>query len=422
MKMRLVNKKSVVPALVMNCHYNGLSLIQALGRHGISAVAVDSTRGIGTRSRYADYLKVPDPGKDRKAFIKTLVEFGANFEEKPIIFPTNDHWAEALAWGAEELSQHYRLCVADLKIIELLLDKERFGRWAMDNDIKVPSVWSASEALEKRKKISFPVAVKANTRRRSGQAADSATQARNADRFRFVPCSDEKELTDKLEEAKSNGVPVFCQQVVNGRSDAMRTIGIYANNGNVLGLVYGRKVKGFPAQYGDCIVGQAEPAPDWARDLAIKCCGLLGYTGIAELEVMIDKNTGDRHLIEINPRSWSWVGIGPTAGVDLAWIAYQDMVYDIQPEKWIEGCADGQSVYYAKILADFQNTVFWYRFSSAPEWAQSPIVWKKAFKGKGGVYAEFSRDDLVVSFFSLLASGRQFAANAYKVIRGYRFD
>lgn len=417
-----MNKILKTSVLVMNCHYNGLSLIQSLGRRGISVIAVDSKRSIGTRSRYADYLNIADPSKDRAGFIKSLVEFGSAFEVKPIIFPTNDHWAEALAWGAEELSVYYHLCVTDIDTVSLLLDKEKFGRWAMDNDIQVPYIWSSIEAFESADSLKYPVAVKANTRRRSGQVEDAASKAKHADRLRFVLCNNEIELKSKLAEAESVGVPVFCQQVVNGRSDAMRTIGVYANKGKIYGLVYGRKLKGFPAQYGDCIVGQAEAVPDWARDLAVKCCSLLGYTGIAELEVMIDENTGSRHLIEINPRSWSWVGVGPCAGVDLSWIAYQDMVHDIQPDKCIEGCADGQPVYYTKVLADFQNTVFWYRFSTAPEWAQSPRDWKKTFKGKRGVYAEFSRDDLGVSFFSLLISARQFFANAYKLIRGYRFD
>lgn len=417
-----MKKHNKTIALVMSCHYNGLSLIQALGRRGISVVAVDSKRGIGTHSRYGEYFQVPDPGQDREAFIKALVEFGSRLEEKPLIFPTNDHWAEALAWGADELSKYYRLCVADIKTIELLLDKERFGRWAMENDIQVPRVWSVNETLQRVQEISYPIAVKANTRRRSGQAIDSAAQARNADRLRFVPRNNISELNNTLAEAKSANVPVFCQEVVKGRSDAMRTIGVYANQGRVLGLIYGKKVKGFPAQYGDCIVGEATPVPTWARDLAIKCCRLLSYTGIAEIEVMVDSDTGERHLIEINPRSWSWVGVGPVAGADLAWIAYQDMIQNIQPETCIEGCADGDPVYYAKVLADFQNSVIWYRFSSAPDWALSPLAWWKFFRNKKGVFAEFSRDDPAVVLFSLKSSGRQFLINTYKVVRGSRFD
>ena len=409
-------------ALVLNCHYNGLALIQALGRRGLPVLAVDSKRTIGTRSRYCRYVHVPDPGGDRAGFVEALMDLGSRFAEKPLVIPTNDHWAEALAWGATRLADHYRLCVANIDTVKLLLDKEHFGRWASDNGIQAPAVWSAKEALARREELPYPVAVKANARRRSGQAADARDWARKADSLRFVVCADAASLGEVLGRAESAGVRVFCQQIVNGRSDAMRTIGVYAREGRGLGMIYGRKARGFPARYGDCIVGIAEPVPDWARNLAVKCCDLLGYTGIAELEVMVDSETGERYLIEINPRSWSWVGIGPVAGADLAWIAYQDMVQGVQPERTIEGCADGQPVYYAKALADFQNTLLWYRFSGAPDWSMSPWAWWRTFRGGKGVFAEFSGDDPAVTFFSLVASTRQFSAHAYKLLRGARFE
>lgn len=406
----------------MNCHYNGLSLIQSLGRHGVSVIAVDSKRSIGTRSRYSRYMQVPEPSLDREGFIDALIQFGNTLPNKALVIPTNDHWAEALAWGYERLGNHYHLCVADFDTVKLLLDKESFGQWALNHDIQVPDLWSAEQALDLAADLPYPVAIKANARRRSGQHRDGAQWSRIADKFRFLVCTNKHELMAVINQARSAEVPVFCQQIVNGRSDSMRTIGIYARQGQVYGLVYGRKDRGFPARYGDCIVGIAEPVPNWARDLAARCCSLLDYTGIAEIEVMVDAETGARFLIEINPRSWSWVGVGPVAGVDLAWIAYQDMVQDIRPEKTIEGCADGKPVYYAKALADFQNSVLWYRFSSAPEWALSPLAWWKTFHGKKGVFAEFAKDDPAVALFSMVAAIRQFLGNSYKVMRGGRFE
>lgn len=409
-------------ALVMNCNYNGLALIQSLGRRGVPVFAVDSRRSIGTRSRYAEYLKVPDPGIDRHGFIDSLVNLGERFQNKPIIFPTNDQWAEALAWGASQLSDYYCLCVADLSTVELLLDKERFGRWAMANNIQVPQLWSSSEAAADPADLVYPVAVKANSRRRAGQDRGLTIRTRDADRLRFVPCSSAGELADALALAEATNIDVFCQEVVRGRSDAMRTIGVYANRGHVLGLLYGRKIRGFPAQHGDCIVGQAEPTPEWARSLAVRCCGLLEYTGIAELEVMIDSRSGKHQLIEINPRSWSWVGVGPAAGVDLGWIAYQDMVQGIRPKHTVVGCPDGQPVYYAKVLEDFQNSLIWYRFDDAPDWVQGPIAWWRYYAGGKGVFAEFAWDDPRVAWYSLVRFMRQFVEKSVAYIRQSKPD
>src|SRR5690606_6687120 len=103
-------------------------------------------------------------------------------------------------------------CVAKIDTVELLLDKEKFGRWAVDNGVPVPRVWSSSEALEDVKNLPYPIAVKANTRRRSGQNPESSVQMRNADRLRFVTCNNKEALAERLADARSVDVPVFCQQ------------------------------------------------------------------------------------------------------------------------------------------------------------------------------------------------------------------
>ena len=94
-------------ALVFNCHYNGLSIIQELGRHGVQVYALDSFRDVGTFSRYGCFHLCPDPESAEKAFVEYLLELGSSFDHKPVLFPTNDHWAAAISRHKETLSQYY---------------------------------------------------------------------------------------------------------------------------------------------------------------------------------------------------------------------------------------------------------------------------------------------------------------------------
>ena len=57
------------PAFVFNCHYNGLAILQDLGRRGVPVYALDSHRSVGTISRYARFLKVPNPITDEDEFV-----------------------------------------------------------------------------------------------------------------------------------------------------------------------------------------------------------------------------------------------------------------------------------------------------------------------------------------------------------------
>jgi D-aspartate ligase len=75
------------PALVFNCHYNGLSIIQELGRHGVPVYALDAFRSVGTASRYAHYWPCPDPLSDEDAFIRFLIEKGWRIRSKTCSVP-----------------------------------------------------------------------------------------------------------------------------------------------------------------------------------------------------------------------------------------------------------------------------------------------------------------------------------------------
>lgn len=410
-------QKDKVPAFVFNCHYNGLALIQSLGRQGIPVYALDTKKSIGTRSKYAKYIKVADPLDNERLFIDQLIELSKKVKGKPLLLPTNDHWSEAISRHKDLLSEHCIVSASDISVTELLLDKEKFAYWCMEKEVIAPKAYSIEQLNNKDFNVDYPIAIKANARRRSSDGLNSKEWASKADYLRFNICHSRQELNKYRAIAEKNNIPVFLQQLVNGRSDSMRTIGVFSNAGEVKGILYGRKVRGYPAQFGDCIVGEANAVPSWARELVTLVCKELNYTGIAEFEVMIDKNSGEKYLIEINPRSWSWIGVAPHAGVDLAWIAYKELILDEPVNKCIESCIDGNPVVFMKVLEDFQNTVFFYRYDNARDWSMGPIKWWKQYKGKKKVYAEFTKDDPLIGVYSTLSVSKGFLAKLIKLVK-----
>lgn len=410
-------QKDKVPAFIFNCHYNGLALIQSLGRQGIPVYALDTKKSIGTRSKYAQYVQVADPLDNERLFIDQLIELSKKVKGKPLLLPTNDHWSEAISRHKNLLSEYCVVSASDISVTELLLDKEKFAYWCMKNNVTVPKAYSIEQLNNKDFNVDYPIAIKANARRRSSDGLNSKEWASKADYLRFNICNSPSDINKYIAIAKKNNIPVFLQQLVSGRSDAMRTIGVFSNAGKVKGILYGHKVRGYPAQFGDCIVGEANAVPSWARELVTLVCKELNYTGIAEFEVMIDKKSGEKYLIEINPRSWSWVGVAPYAGVDLAWIAYKELILDEPVNKCIESCTDGNPVVFMKVLEDFQNTVFFYRYDNARDWSMGPIKWWKQYKGKKKVYAEFAKDDPLIGVYSTLSVSKGFLTKLIKLVK-----
>ncbi|RZB29723.1 MAG: hypothetical protein SRB1_02003 [Desulfobacteraceae bacterium Eth-SRB1] len=181
----------------------------------------------------------------------------------------------------------------------------------------------------------------------------------------------------------------------------MFTIGIYANRrSEVLGFFTGRKVRGYPAEYGDCIVGENYKVPNDLIENTFRIVKELNYSGIAEFEYKQDGRTKEFKLIEINPRAWSWIGITPYCGVNLPLIAYKDMVGikngPVNPRNDESG-----SVKYVKIYQDFANCLFRYK-RTFPAWNMSYAKWKESILAEKVIYAELHRKDLLVSLVSIV--------------------
>lgn len=90
--------------------------------------------------------------------------------------------------------------------------------------------------------------------------------------------------------------------------DERYTVGIYTDEDHCVKAVFtGRKVRRFPADIGDNIVGESCTVPETNIGNSIRIVEELQYSGIAEFEYKKDAVTGEYKLIEINPRSWSWI-------------------------------------------------------------------------------------------------------------------
>jgi predicted ATP-grasp superfamily ATP-dependent carboligase len=161
----------------------------------------------------------------------------------------------------------------------------------------------------------------------------------------------------------------------------MYTVGVYADqDSDVLGLFSGRKVRGKNPVFGDCVVGQAEEVPRSVIEESLRLVHRLRYTGVAEVEYKKDARNGRFRLIELNPRSWSWVGITPYCGVNLPLIAYDDMVRN-RKRRLVSRAPTG-SVKWALLMEDFRNCLLSY-FGKGETGGKFPIrEWASSLRGR----------------------------------------
>lgn len=385
------------PVVVFNCGYNGLSILQELGSKGVSCYAMDCKRSVGTFTRYAKFKKCPDPLHHENQFIDFLYDFCKSQKLKPVLIPTNDKWAHAVSKHKIRLQEVSLPCVADFDVISKLINKDQFYRMGQKNQYLTPATWDINNPDD----VKFPVVAKPVFRGISSNTSDT-------DKFRFLEnnrlalINNHNELSDFLDKAGDFKKYLILQQYVKGMTDAMYTIGIYADRNSELKAIFtGRKVRGYPADSGDNVVGESIKVPESLIENTRRIVSEMKYTGIAEFEYKKDEETGEFYLIEINPRAWSWIGITPYCGVNIPLIAYQDMTGIKQTENPIQ---NNYQFRYIKVLQDFTNCVFRYR-KTHPRWSMGIRMWLKENKSAEKVYAEFHRKDYLIPLVSLVYVG-----------------
>lgn len=384
-------------AIIFNCSYNGLSIIQELNKVGIECIAMDCFRGIGTYSRYASkFIKCEDPRYNEKGFIDQLYGYCKEQENKPVLFPTNDEWALAVSRHKDRLETVAHVCSSNRNSVELILNKDNFYEVGNKASYMTPYTWE-NDKLDDIKSSFYPVVAKAKFK--SVPDGDSEILNKLLEENRLVVLNNRNELNKYVESNQKLLPYLVFQEYVRGNSDTMYTVGIYAdNNSQIRALFTGRKVRGYPAEYGDNIVGESCEVPEYLIENTKKIVQELNYTGIAEFEYKKDEVTGVYKLIEINPRSWSWIGITPHCGVNIPLIAYKDLTGLDTTSSVLK--QNEEKVRYIKVFQDFVNCIFRYK-NSFPEWAMSLKEWRKDLKSSKNVYAELYRKDYVVMFVSL---------------------
>ncbi|MBN1902451.1 hypothetical protein JW926_14085 [Candidatus Sumerlaeota bacterium] len=394
-------------AYILGCDYIGLAMIQELGRHSIPVRSFDNEFDIGSCSRYGEFAFCPDPAVSESDFIDFLINQCRLEDEKPIIFPVTDLWSSALAKHKDQISKVAIPCVADWETLLLLIDKREFSKWGMKEGFPVPRGWSFDEILS-AKDVDYPVMAKPITHRKSSDDPDNVQEIKEADKFRIRLLSSKEELLQYAKSFNNFVSRFFFQEYVPGLSNLMYSVGVYADQSSKVRAVFtGRKVRGYPAEYGDCMVGQVDQIEESVIDMVAEICRKIKLTGMGEFEFKSHPETEKKYLIEINPGGWTWINISPFCDVSVPFIAYQDLCGVPIPEITRTTKSPGE-VKHVRILYDLPNCLYKYKKDGHPEWSMGIFQWLESIQAKRIIFAEFTWDDLKPFLFAVIVKIKTF--------------
>lgn len=302
-------------AIIIEGHVQGLSNTRSLGEMGIPVFVVDTTDCIARYSKYCTkFFKCPEYIKDE--FAAFLIDLAEKEKIKDwVLIPSNDHAVITISKHKRELEKYFKVITPHYGIIEKIYDKLELTGIARDSGVLVPETYPAVlKPGDIPEDIKFPVLIKG----RSGlsfykKLGKKAFLVHN--KMQMDNCLSVINLHNELDNS-------FIQELIpSDGTNKTVSFTAFCEHGDIKTYWMGIKLREHPLQFGTAT---------FAESVFVKECYVnsvvllkkLDYTGVCEIEYIRDPRDGLYKLIEINARTWLWVGLARKCGIDYAKYIY----------------------------------------------------------------------------------------------------
>jgi len=328
-------------AIVLGANYRALSVVRSLGRHGIETCVVRTDEhAVAAWSRYASRQATLSASSPAEAADQLCEMAQARGWTGWMVIPTDDEDVELLASHHDQLRDRFRLSVLPRPAIAWALDKRVSYTFASEHGVEHPRTWSVPDptALE-NPEITYPAIIKPRFRTRWLAArTPKAWRAENRDQL------------ERAYRAAAEVMPperLLVQELIPGGGESQLAYAAVCRDGAVSASLAARRLRQWPPDFGKAstyveTIDEAELAATAEPLLAVS-----GYTGLIELEFKRDPRDCCLKLLDVNPRVWGWISVGPRAGVDFPYVLWRMLLGDEIPRlraragvRWVRMATD----------------------------------------------------------------------------------
>ncbi|MGH9433054.1 MAG: ATP-grasp domain-containing protein [Terriglobia bacterium] len=317
-----------VGAVVIGGDYQGLGVVQSLGRCGVPVCVVDDESSIAKFSRYATHaVKAPDL-RDERATVETLLDAGRRLGLKDwVLYPTRDETVAALSHHRHLLTECFRVPTPEWATIQWVWDKRNTYRLAEELGIPVPQTWYPANVDELRTlHMDFPVAIKPAIKEHFIYATKAKAWRAN----------DRAELENLFARASKVVGPgeVMVQELVPGDGRQQFAYCAFFKQGQALGSMAVRRMRQHPPEFGRASTFVETTELSLLEILSKRFLRAIDYYGLVELEYKLDPRDGQYRLLDVNARTWGYHTLGRRAGVDFPYLLFADQVGEpVEPQR-----------------------------------------------------------------------------------------
>ncbi|MBX3155334.1 MAG: ATP-grasp domain-containing protein [Deltaproteobacteria bacterium] len=335
------------------------------------------------RSRYARRTAIIAPWEHPENALADLERLAASFDERPVLLYDNDEQLKFVSRHREQLAPFYRLPLPAADLVEALVDKREFGRFARVRGLPVPrqiasrDVDGPEAALAK---LRLPCVIKPDLRR--GWWAQPELFV-DGPRKAFLVKTPVELRTRWTELARGSVANFVVQEYIPGGEDRIYSFHAYVDaTGVVKGWFLGKKIRTFPRSAGISTFLELVHEPGLA-ELGLDIVERTGIVGPMKMDFKRDP-AGRFHLLEINARFNLWHHLGAASGVNLPLVAYQDLTGSFTDDP---PCYTTE-IRWLSLVNDVRTFLRSYRPSGALRWRD----WIGSLRGRV-IYEQFQWDD-----------------------------
>ncbi len=308
-------------AVVIGGNFQGLGVLRSLARRKVPTYLLDWQWCIGRFSRYAKRAsRCPDISQET-AFLEFLIDLARKENLMGwVVYPNDDETVCLLAKHWRSLGKYYRLLTPPWDVVKFAYDKRMTYELAGRCDIAIPrTFYPASMEELKELPLQYPVILKPSVK----DPFYSRT------RKKAIRVDRKENLVSEfmsVRHAIGSGQVLMVQELIPGSAESLFSVGSLSRGGKLLARVVARRPRQHPMDFGHATTyAETVDIPE-LEEIAGKILGAMGYSGLSEVEFMLDPRDGKYKLIEINVRPWGWHTLAIGAGVDLPYLAYLDIL------------------------------------------------------------------------------------------------
>lgn len=307
-------------AVVFASSYTALGIIRSLGRKGIPVWILDDGRSPARYSRYVQ-RSFPLNKEDEAGQISLLIEIAQkNNLQGWTLFPDGDKGASIIAKNYDRLSEYYQLTTPKWDILQWAVDKYYTYQLAAEIGADYPKAFypknrSDVEILDGK----FPMILKP-VHHQGSDAFSNGRAWQAKDRAELLS------LYDEMCRLAADPSVIMIQEMIAAEPGTQVSYAALCKDGTVLADIFAERVRLTPPEFGVSAYVESIERPELEAP-SRRFLEKIKYTGIVEIEFMLDRRDGLYKMLDVNTRAWGWIAMCGYAGVDfpyLMWKVSQD--------------------------------------------------------------------------------------------------